>query len=140
MQTDRKKMRMVFFEAWRKYQAKQNLEPLEKQIATIILQHPEYHFILDNSEKYLDQDYFPSLGDTNPFLHLSLHLSVLEQVNTNRPAGIQRIYYELIKKYGDNKAAEHQIMELIAQNLWEAQQSGKMISDEVYLEQLKKLL
>lgn len=137
---ERIKMRQFFFTTWEKYQTKKILEPLEQQLIDIILQHPEYHKIFSDPEKYLDKDYFPEFGDANPFLHLSLHLSVLEQVGSNRPNGITVIYSQLIKKLGNALAAEHAIMQLISENLWQAQQSGRMISDEIYLQQLKNLI
>lgn len=138
--SDRDNSRSIFFEAWRKYQAKEELQPLEQQIVEIIIQHPEYQKILENPKQYLEKNYSVDLGEINPFLHLGLHLSVIEQLNTDRPAGFRKIYAALVKKLGDNHAAEHQIMQLIAHNLWEMQMAGTAISDEVYLQQLKELL
>ena len=36
----------------------------------------------------LDRDWAPKGGETNPFLHLSLHLAVAEQLAIDQPAGI----------------------------------------------------
>lgn len=137
---ERNKMRIIFFDAWKKYKNTMPLETLEKQIVEIILQHPEYHKILDQPEKYIDKDYLPEFGETNPFLHMGLHLSVREQVNTNRPEGIRDIFFKLAKKYPDSNDAEHIIMQCIAENLWQAQQTGQMVNDADYLQQLKNLI
>jgi hypothetical protein len=137
---DRNSMRQVFFDAFRKSQANESLTPLEEQLAYIIKMHPEYHFIFANPEKYQEQDFFAELGDTNPFLHMSAHLGLHEQLATNRPQGIQEIYKTLIQK--ETKTPhdiEHQMMEVLMQALWQAQQSGQMPKDEDYLKQLKAL-
>ena len=136
----RQQIRMNFFEAWRKYKSQIVLEPLEQQLIYIILNHPEYQFILDEPEKYLERDFFPEIGEINPFLHMGLHLSILEQVTTNRPSGIRDIYYSLINKKGNALNAEHTMMECLIKNLQHAQETGTMVSDEIYLQELKKLL
>lgn len=130
---DRDELRKIFFEAWRKHQSQLPVEPLEAQIIDIILMHPEYHAVLNHPEKSIDA------SGENPFLHLSLHLAVLEQVNTNRPAGIQAIYQQLCVKVNSRLAAEHLMMECLANALWQAQQSGKMPDEENYLACLRSL-
>lgn len=133
--SDRNEYRKVFFAAWQKYKSKQPLEPLEAQLVEIILLHPEYQTILDNEENNLLKDYDAS----NPFLHLSLHLGIREQVSTNRPAGIREAYQQVCEKYKDVHIAEHKMMEYLAKTLWDAQQNGKMPDEASYLEGLKKL-
>ncbi len=136
--TDRTELRQFYFEVWHKYQQQQFLEPLEQQVLHIILQHPEYQDLFDNPEKYLTQDYLPEMGKTNPFLHLSLHQALLEQVTTDRPTGIRAIYSQLTQRYGAH-AAEHQLMEVLTATLWEGIQQGTFISETDYLERLKRL-
>ncbi len=138
--SDRRQSRQFFFDTWQKYQSKQALGPLEQQLLQIILQHPEYHFIFSQPEKYLEYEYLPELGETNPFLHMALHLSVLEQVSTNRPEGIREIYHALCKKSGSSLEAEHQMMGCIVESLWQAQRSGQMPNEANYLNQLRKLV
>jgi hypothetical protein len=135
---DRVKVRMPFFEAWRKYKANEELDPLEKQLIEIILQHPEYHSILDKPGEYLEHDYGP-MGD-NPFLHMGLHLNLIEQISSDRPQGIRDIYQSLTKKKGSTLEAEHMMMDCLINNMMKAQQIGKMSTDEEYLGQLKQLL
>lgn len=132
---NREKLRVVFFEAWQKHQKKMPLTPLEIQLVDIILIHPEYYQLLNQEENYLSMDF----DETNPFLHLSLHLSVREQTTTNRPSGITSIYQSLVLKSDDPHKAEHQIMDCLAEILWSAQQTGKTPDELYYLECLRNL-
>ncbi|MDF2867520.1 MAG: hypothetical protein K0S11_990 [Gammaproteobacteria bacterium] len=136
--TDRRELRQFYFEVWRKHQQQQALEPLEQQILHIIQQHPEYQDLFNNPEKYLVQDYLPEMGKTNPFLHLSLHQALLEQITTDRPTGIRAIYTNLARRHGIHET-EHQIMEVLTESLYQGIQQGKFISEADYLERLKRL-
>jgi len=136
---NRDSIRQMFFQAWKKHQQQQHLNNLEKQIVDVILQHPEYHFIFNQSEKYLTKDFFPELGETNPFLHLSLHLSIQEQINTNRPAGIKEIF-TLLCKNKPTHDAEHLMIDCLAEMLWQAQRAQQMPDESIYLAKLKALL
>ena len=84
-------VRLMYFTSWEKYNQKKALLPLEQQIVQVILDHPEYHLLLNNTPQHADHTYFPELGETNPFLHMGLHLAVREQVATDRPIGITAI-------------------------------------------------
>jgi hypothetical protein len=132
---NRDEYRKVFFDAWQKHKTQQILEPLEAQLIEIMLLHPEYHAILDNPETQQTKDF----DSSNPFLHMSLHLGIREQVATNRPQGIREVYIDLAEKYQDIHVAEHNMMEYLAAILWEGQKNGKMPEEADYLEGLKKL-
>src|SRR5580693_8179591 len=84
--------RQLFFSSWNKYCTGQALTALEQQLVEVILVHPEYHSFLEQGEVSLSQAFFPELGETNPFLHMGLHLAVRDQVGLDRPAGISSIY------------------------------------------------
>ena len=133
--TDRNELRKVFFDAWHKHQQQLPIEPLEAQLIDIMLVHPEFHTILNDAEKFQADD-FP---EGNPFLHLSLHLAIREQISTNRPAGITAVYDTLCRKLGEPLTAEHLMMECLGQTLWEAQQNNKMPDEAIYLEALQQL-
>jgi hypothetical protein len=133
--SDRDDYRKVFFEAWRKHKEKQVLEPLEGQLVEIILMHPEYHTLLNDPQNNQSK----SFDEENPFLHLSLHLGIREQVSTNRPAGIKQIYQALLEKYRDVLTVEHKMMEHLAKTLWDAQKNGQMPDESIYLEGFKKI-
>jgi len=134
---DRAQLRRMYAEAWRKQCEKSPLSPLESQIAAIVEWHPEYHGEVTNDD--LERDYSPDGGRTNPFLHMGLHLGIREQVATNRPAGIARIYESLTAKTGDPHVAEHHMIECLAETLWEAQSQNSAPDERKYLERLERL-
>jgi len=135
---DRTRLRRYYLQAWEKQQAGTTLEPLEALIADVIGQHPEYHSLLQ-SEDALNKDFAPEQGQSNPFLHMGMHISLAEQINTNRPPGIRDAYQKIKKKLGDAHAAEHQMMECLGLALWEAQQQNCAPDETAYLECLNKL-
>ena len=130
--------RRMFYTAWSKYLNKQPLEPVEEQIAMVIQDHPEYQSIFNN-EKALEANYLPELGESNPFLHMALHLSLREQVVTNRPAGIQAIFAKLCESMKPIDA-EHLMLDILAESLWLAQKNQAMPDESVYLSNLQKLV
>jgi len=134
---DRNELRQMYADAWRKHCERQPMTPLEVQIADVVELHPEYHG--DVSGENLDRDYTPDGGQTNPFLHMGLHLGIREQVATNRPAGISAIHKALSSKLGDIHAAEHAMIECLAETLWEAQSSNQPPDEAKYLERLQRL-
>ncbi len=132
-------MRRMYLEAWRKFSAHQPLEPLEAQLAAVIAEHPEYVAWLESGEGALGAEFTPEGGRENPFLHMGLHLAIREQVATNRPAGIAAIHQQLAARLGGAHAAEHAMLEPLAETLWDAQRQGRMPDEQVYLERLRKL-
>ena len=136
---DRNSLRQVFFDAWSKAHQSQILTPLEQVIVAIIRLHPEYHPLLSNQNKNLHRDFTPEQGETNPFLHMSMHIAIHEQLTTQRPEGIVEIYQSLVNKSVDAHQAEHRIMECLGQMLWQAQLNNAEPDEVAYLECLKKL-
>ena len=135
----REQLRRRYLTAWRKFSARERLEPLEAQIAAVIAEHPEYLPWLEAGEEALAADFTPEGGRSNPFLHMGLHLAIREQVATDRPTGIARIHQELTRRTGSAHEAEHAMIEPLAQALWEAQRSGRVPDEQAYLEQLRHL-
>jgi hypothetical protein len=133
-------MRQFYCEVWRKYCNKQTLEPLEHQLAEIIQQHPEYQPLLENTEAACSKDYLPESGESNPFLHMGLHMAIQEQLATNKPAGIRNLYQQLLSDYPDPHQLEHGIMECLAEMLWQAQRNNTAPNEEAYLQCIKTLL
>jgi Domain of unknown function (DUF1841) len=136
---NREQLRQMYRNSWRKYNARQPLEPLEAQVAAVIAEHPEYVPLLESGPQALDADYTPEGGRENPFLHMGLHLAIREQVATDRPAGIADIHQALSRRLGDPHAAEHAMLERLAETLWEAQRSGQAPDEQRYLERLREL-
>lgn len=133
---DRDQLRGMYAEAWRKYRDKRVLSPLEAQIAKVIDDHPEYQHAVCGD---LDRDFSVEGGETNPFLHMGLHLGIREQVSTDRPGGIAAIFHSLAAKTGNAHDAEHRMIDCLAETLWEAQNQNRAPDDKVYLERLQRL-
>ena len=133
---DRNELRRMYADAWRKRTADEAMTPLEAQIAAVIEEHPEYQSALDGD---LDKDFTVAGGETNPFLHMGLHLGIREQVATNRPAGIRAVFDQLATRLGDAHAAEHQMIDCLAEAIWTAQREQRPPDELQYLESLRKL-
>lgn len=127
----------MYRDAWKKRVEGLPLSPLEAQIAHVIELHPEYHAGITSDE--LDRDYLPEGGETNPYLHMGLHLGLREQVATDRPAGIRAIHDALLASAMDPHDAEHRMIECLAETLWEAQSSNTPPDEQRYLERLRRL-
>ena len=136
---NRQQLRQYYHDVWQKAQQKQPLSALESGIAQVIEQHPEYHGMFKNDSS-LEQEYFVEDGQTNPYLHMGLHISLHEQISTNRPAGIQDLYRQLQIKFGNAHDTEHQMMECLTESLWLAQRNNQPPSEQDYLAALKVLL
>lgn len=137
---DRTRIRELFCSSWRKHKKGQPLEPLEKQIASLVVEHPEYHALLADSANSVDKDFTADDGYDNPFMHLSLHLALREQVGTDRPAGIASITRSLLLKHKNGHIVEHLMMERLGLFLWDAQRQGRAPNEDAYMETLKELL
>jgi hypothetical protein len=134
----RDQARHFFFDAWRKYRAREVLQALENVAAGVVLLHPEYHPVLDDPEHYRDREYPPESGATNPFLHLSMHLAIEEQLSIDQPPGIKAEFARLAARLGDRHAACHEIMECLAETVWRAQRDGATPDALAYLECLRR--
>ena len=115
------------------------LDPLETQIAAVIADHPEYHALLQDQDQAMTRDFTPEGGQTNPFLHMGMHLAIQEQIATDRPAGIRTHYQQLTRRLGVVDA-EHAIMECLGRSLWEAQQNNNLPDERAYLRCIENLL
>jgi hypothetical protein len=135
---DRKQLRQMFFDVWRKHNEKSELEALEQLICQIILMHPEYHQLLDDAEVNLERDYFAEQGDVNPFLHMAMHISIHEQLATQRPEGISAVYALLLAKESDPHQSEHIMMDCLSEMIWQSQKSGQPPDDQTYINCLNK--
>lgn len=129
--------RRLFFESWRKYRQGQALTGLEKIALQVMLLHPEYHALLEEPERYLQRDYLPETGDINPFLHLSLHLAVEEQLSIDQPGGILGLYGRILRKTGSDHEAKHEVLECLGEVIWRAQRYAAAPDEKTYLECLE---
>lgn len=134
-------VRRFFADVWQKRFVPEQLDSLQNKALRIIQAHPEYHVYLDNIERYLDYTWTPEQGQSNPFLHLSLHLSLQEQSSIDQPHGIRAIHEQLQGKHaGDWVAAEHEMMEALVETIWEAQRYGQGLDVNQYLTRLRRLV
>lgn len=134
---DRNELRRMYADAWQKRCNDEPLTPLERQIAAVIDLHPEYQGALRDDA--IGSDYTIEGGQTNPFLHMGLHLGLRDQVATDRPSGIATIFDRLAARLGDAHAAEHRMIDALAETLWEAQRGGTPPDEAAYLDRLKRL-
>lgn len=137
--SDRNRLRQYYLDAWQKRREGEELEPLEALIAAVVEQHPEYHALLESPDS-LERDYIPEMGQTNPFLHMGMHISLAEQIGTDRPAGIRELHRRISVACGSPHEAEHRMMDCLGLALWEAQRQNRPPDEQAYLECLKKLL
>lgn len=133
----REQTRRFFIEAWRKHCEKSILTELEAMAAGHILNHPEYHVLLTSGENELERDWLPEMGETNPFLHLALHLAISEQLSIDQPPGIKAAYARLLGHSQDAHAAQHGIMDCLAEMIWQAQRNQAPPDGAAYLECLR---
>ncbi len=136
----RDQARQLFFETWRKYQQQEVLTGIEQITLEVILLHPEYHNILQDEESSRNKDYLPEMGDTNPFLHMSMHIAIKEQLSINQPVGIYDRFVQLQQQTGSEHDAAHQVMECLAEMLWQAQRNQTAPDERIYFECLDKQL
>ncbi|MBI4740788.1 MAG: DUF1841 family protein [Betaproteobacteria bacterium] len=134
----REQVRNFFCGAWRKHRERSILEGAEATAVDLILRHPEYHALLENPEAALDREFTPEGGESNPFLHLSLHLAIAEQTGIDQPPGI-RAAFDKLRGRLDEHAAEHALLECLGETIWRAQRTGGAMDAELYLDCLKRV-
>ena len=134
----RSQARQFMFDVWRKYQAGEPLTGLETTVLDVILMHPEYHALLADAERNIERDYSPQEGVMNPFLHLSLHLAIEEQLSIDQPAGIRGEFQRLCATLGSAHDAKHAILECLGEVLWQAQRNAAAPDETQYLACLRR--
>ena len=134
----RDEARRFLANTWAKYRAQQPMSGLEQMAVGIIAMHPEYHAVLEDAEKHLDRDYAPDTGAFNPFLHLSLHLAVAEQLSIDQPAGIQAEFERLRAARGNEHDAQHALLECLGEVVWQAQRTSSPPDPSLYLDCLRR--
>jgi hypothetical protein len=131
----RDEVREMFFESWRKYREGVPLVGIEALALDVILQHPEYHAVLEAPQRYRERDY---TDEANPFLHMSLHLALEEQLSIDQPPGIERRFQVLVSRFHGRHEALHQALECLAETLWRAQRDAAPPDAAAYLSCLER--
>jgi hypothetical protein len=127
----REEVRDTFFGAWRKYRAGEPLLGIEALALDVILQHPEYHDALNDPARTREKEF---VDESNPFLHMSLHVALEEQLSIDQPAGIAQRFKALLSRYQDRHEALHHALECLGETMWRAQREGTAPDGQAYLD------
>jgi uncharacterized protein DUF1841 len=134
----RDQAREFLFDLWARHREGVALTALESLALSVVLEHPEYHAILESRERYLDRDWKPEGGETNPFLHLQMHLAIEEQVSIDQPPGIRAAVQALAQKHDSAHDARHDVMDCLAEMVWNTQRHGTAFDNAAYLDCLAR--
>jgi len=132
--------RQVFWDAWQKQQAGLPLNALEVRISRVIALHPEYHHLFGDLEQFLDRD-FSVGGEASPYLHLSLHLALEEQLASRQPPEAGQALEFLMQRRGQGRHdALHALLEILAETVYNAQRIGREPDVESYRQSLLSII
>jgi hypothetical protein len=134
----RDQVRQFFFDAWKKYRAGAPLEGLEHLAVQVALTHGEHHHVLDDPGRYLDRDYTPEHGEANPFLHMSMHVAIEEQLSIDQPPGIRAEFERILRIKGDRHDSIHALLDCLGEVIWQAQRTRTTPDGEAYLECVRR--
>ena len=133
----REQARQFFVDAWRKHKSREILTQMEVIGADLVAHHPEYHSLLEATDS-VQKDFSPEDGQVNPFLHLSLHLAIEEQLSINQPPGIREAFEQCQARHGDRHAALHDVLEALGETIWRAQRDKAPLDGLAYVEAVRK--
>jgi hypothetical protein len=126
----------MFFAAWRAYREGRPLAGMDALALEVMLQHPEYHGALEHPERTRDKDY---VDESNPFLHMSLHMALEEQLSIDQPPGIRGAWDALLRRHaGERHHALHEALECLAETMWRAQRDAMPPDAALYLSCLER--
>lgn len=131
-------VRRFFCEVRRKQRERLPLDPMEALAERWVAAHPEYHAALDDLEAALQTVYDVESGRANPFLHLSMHLSIDEQVGIDQPRGIRQAVESLAARRQSLHDAHHEVMECLGEMVWASQRSGLPPDGQAYLDAVQR--
>jgi len=127
-------VRTFFCQTYAKARTGVALEAIETIASQWMDEHPEYHAIFADLDTALAGIGKPEVeGQTNPFLHLSMHLSITEQCSIDQPRGIRQAVELLTHKRNSLHHAHHDAMECLGKMLWESQRAGRPPDGESYV-------
>jgi hypothetical protein len=113
------------------------MQPMEQLVADIVQSHPEYHALLEAPD-VADKDFTPEDGTINPFLHMSLHLAIEEQLAIDQPPGIKAAFEACLERRDNAHEARHDVLESLGETIWEAQRNGTPLDAAAYLERVRQ--
>lgn len=131
----RDQARLFFLNSWQKYHREEPLTDAESLAIKWMSQHKEYFDVFDSDlEAVLARDYSVEAGQTNPFLHLSMHLAVEEQISIDQPPGIRSAFKALCERLGNEHDAAHQVFECLAEQIYQQQRNGQAFDSQRYIQ------
>ena len=133
MQPSQAEVRRFFCAVFAKARSTQPLEAMETLASGWIDEHPEYHADLADADAAVRKMFDAAEGKTNPFLHLSMHLSISEQCSIDQPRGIRQAAELLTRRCNSLHDAHHAVMECLGQMVWESQRSGRPPDGDAYI-------
>lgn len=131
-------VRRFFCTVHAKSRAGQPLDAMETLASQWIDEHPEYHTELADAERAVATVYEVEAGRTNPFLHLSMHLSISEQCSIDQPRGIRQAVELLTARRDSLHDAHHEAMECLGQMVWESQRAGRAPDGAAYIDAVQR--
>ena len=131
-------VRRFFCQVYAKQQAQTLIDALEVLAGEWVAEHPEYHAVLADEASALTQQFTGENGQNNPFLHLSMHLSISEQCSIDQPRGIRQAVELLASKRSSVHEAHHEVMECLGTMLWESQRSGRPPDGQAYIDAVQR--
>lgn len=133
----RDEVRNFFIESWRKYRAKEVMTPMEHMASELVLQHPEYQPLIEDPDS-ITHDFSPEAGQINPFLHLSLHLAIEEQLSIDQPPGVRAAFEACQARRGNRHDALHDVLECLGETLFEAQRENREPDGPAYVARVRR--
>ena len=135
----RDQARHFFIESWRKQTQRLPMTQMEIIASDLVRMHPEYHDLLGgDTGEALAREWTPEQGEGNPFLHLSLHLAIEEQLSIDQPPGIRGLFNGLQTRLGDRHAALHEVLECLGETVWKSQRDNAPPDGAAYLDCLRR--
>jgi hypothetical protein len=131
-------VRKFFCDVYDKHQKAMPLNSMEAVAVDWVTEHPEYFKELSDLPQALAADYSIEAGRSNPFLHLSMHLTIAEQISIDQPRGIKPVFESLRVRLGSAHLAHHHIMECLGRMVWESQRSGLPPDGQAYLDCVRR--
>ena len=131
-------VRRFFCAVYAKSQQQQPMEAIEVLAAEWIQLHPEYHADFADVDEALRRMQQPSETRENPFLHLSMHLSISEQCSIDQPPGIRQAVELLTARRDSLHEAHHEVMESLGRMIWESQRAGRPPDGQAYIDDVRR--
>ena len=131
-------VRRFFCAVHAKQSSGQPMDALETLAGQWVAEHPEYQADLSDAEAAVARMYEVEAGKTNPFLHLSMHLSISEQCSIDQPRGIRQAVELLAARRQSLHDAHHEAMECLGTMIWESQRSGLPPDGQAYIDAIQR--